>query len=445
MNCDSARTEIIAYLKNELEAGKRKRLEEHFAKCPECRKELEQARRLLVWTEAASDEAVVGKVEEIINNAITAGASDIHFESQRDDTLLVRHRVDGVLHEVARLDSPQRTGVLARVKMLADLSVADTSLPQDGRFSWTSGDRGYDLRVNCIPYIYGEGIVIRILDQSSVLLGLDRLHFYPEHLEQIDRLIGSPCGMLVVTGPTGSGKTTTLYSILTKLTSPEKKMMSVEDPVEYTLPGVNQVQVNKRAGLTFPVVLRTLMRHDPDIIMAGEIRDMESLQIIAQAAMTGHLLLTTMHANDAISSVQRLIEVGIEPYMISATLLGSISQRLARKVCRECGEDIDADLEKPAMKFLGITAWDLKEHKLRRGKGCEICRNTGYRGRIGLYEILAVDDELRALIANGATGPELAESARSRGFLDMRADAKRKVLDGITTPEEAFRVLQAQW
>jgi type IV pilus assembly protein PilB len=442
MNCDSARTEIIAYLKDELEAGKRKRLEEHFAKCPDCRKELEQARRLLTWTEAASDEAVVGKVEEIINGGIAAGASDIHFESQRDDTLLVRHRVDGVLHEIARFDSAQRVGVIARVKMLADLNVADNSLPQDGRIRWSFRDKGFDLRLSCIPYVYGEGIVIRILDTSSVLVGMDKLGLYPEQIQTLESMMWQPNGLIIVSGPTGSGKTTTLYSILMKLIGPERKMMSVEDPVEYTLTGVNQVQVNKRAGLTFESALRAFLRHDPDIIMIGETRNLETELLAIEAALTGHLVLTTLHTNDAPGVVTRLLDMGVEPYLIAATLLGAVSQRLARKVCRDCGEDIDADIDAPALKFLGITAWDLKEHKIRRGKGCDTCRRTGYRGRAGLYEILTITPELRAIIVNGATGPEVAEAARAQGFLDMRSDAKRKVLDGITTPEEAFRVLQ---
>ena len=445
MNCDSARTEIIAYLKNELEEGKRKRLEEHFAKCPECRKELEQAKRLLTWTEAASDEAVVAKVGDIINSAIAAGASDIHFESQRDGTLLVRHRVDGVMHEVARCESSQRVGVLARLKMLADLSIPDASMPQDGRMKWTFREKDFDLRASCIPFVYGEGIAIRILDTSSVLLGMDRLGFYPEHMQEIARLIGQPNGLFVVTGPTGAGKTTTLYSILSKLVGPGRKIMSVEDPVEVTIPGVNQVHVNKRAGLTFEVALRSFLRHDPDIIMIGHTRNLETQQIAIEAAVTGHLVLSTLHTNDAPSVVTRIVDMGIEPYLIAATLIGAVSQRLARKVCGNCGEEIEADLDSPTLKFLGITAWDLKERKLRRGKGCEACRHTGYKNRVGLYEVLTIDAELRALIANGATGPELAESAGSRGFVDMRGDAKRKVLDGITTAEEAFRVLQAQW
>lgn len=444
MNCDAARTEIIAYLKNELEAGKRKRLEEHLAQCPACRKELEQARRLLDWTEAASDEAVVGKVKDIIDNAIAAGASDIHLESQRDDTLLVRLRVDGVLREFACLDSPIRVGILARIKMLADLNVADTSLPQDGRLRWTSDDKNFDLRVSSIPYVYGEGMVLRILDTSSVLVGMDKLGFYPEHIQTILKMIHQPNGQIIVAGPTGSGKTTTLYSMLMELVKPENKVMSVEDPVEYVLPGVNQVHVNVRAGLTFPVVMRSFLRHDPDIVMVGETRDLETAQMAVQAAITGHLVLSQLHTNDALSATSRLADIGIEPYLISATLVGVLSQRLARKVCGSCGEEIEADLNNPAIKFLGITDWDLKERKLRRGRGCETCRFTGYKGRIGLYEILTINDELRALIGNGVTGSELSEAARARGFLDMRADAKHKVLDGITTPEEALRVLQAQ-
>ena len=445
MNCDSARTEIIAYLKNELEAGKRKRIEEHFAKCPDCRKELEQAQHLLEWTEAASEEAVVKAVNDIIMNAIAAGASDIHFESQPDDSLTVRHRIDGVMREASHIPPVSRRGVITRIKMMADMNVVETRIPQDGRIPARLDDKTYDLRASCVPYVYGEGIVIRILDKSSVLLGLDKLGFYPEHMQAIDNLVGQPNGLIIVTGPTGSGKTTTLYSLLMKFVSPDRKIMSVEDPVEYMLTGVNQVNVNVRAGLTFEVALRAFLRHDPDVIMIGETRDLKTAELAMEAAVTGHLVLSQLHTNDAPSVVTRLLDMGVEPYLIAATLVGAVSQRLARKVCRDCGEDIELDTNDPTIRFLGITEWDLKEHKIRRGKGCDTCRKTGYRGRIGLYEILTISPELRALIANGATGPEVAEAARAQGFLDMRADAKRKVLDGITTPEEVFRVLQPQW
>ncbi len=441
MNCDSARTELVAYLKNELEAGKRKRLEEHLAKCPDCRNELEQARRLLVWTQAASDEAIVKNVDEIINKAIGDGASDIHFESQCDDSLIIRYRIDGVLHEAWHVPPVNRHGVLARLKMLADLNVADSSIPQDGRIRWTCGEKNFDLRVSMLPYVYGDGIVIRILDSSSVTVSMDRLGLYPEHIESIRRMIHQPSGQVIVSGPTGSGKTTTLYSMMMELVRPEVKLMSVEDPVEYALPGVNQVQVNKRAGLTFQAALRAFLRQDPDIIMVGEIRDRETGQIAIEAAVTGHLVLSQLHANDAPGVVTRLLDMGLESFLISASLVGIVCQRLARKVCADCGEEIDADPNDPAIRFLGITDWDLKEHKIRRGRGCDICRHTGYRMRTGVYEILAIDPEIRALIANGASGPELAEAARARGFLDMRADAKRKVLDGILTPEEALRIL----
>lgn len=441
MNCDSARTEIIAYLKNELEAGKRKRLEEHFAKCPDCRKELDNARNLLEWTEAASDDGVVRLVDQIFKDAISSGASDIHFESQKDNTLLVRHRIDGVLREVSQIPEVTHRGVVSRVKMLADMNVAETRVPQDGRIPIRIDDKNYDLRVNCIPYIYGEGIVIRILDRSSVLVGMDKLGFYPEHTQTVENMIGQPNGMIIVSGPTGSGKTTTLYSMMMKLVSPDRKLMSIEDPVEYALPGVNQVQVNTRAGLTFTGALRAFLRQDPDIIMVGETRDPETGKIAIEAAVTGHLVLTQLCTNDAPGAITRLLDMGLESFLVSATLLGIVSQRLARMVCSDCGEDVNADPDDPAIRFLGITDWDLKEHKIKRGKGCETCRHTGYRGRTGVYEILVIDPELRALISNGVSGSELAEAARARGFLDMRADAKRKVLDGIIPPEEALRIL----
>ncbi len=441
MNCDSARTEIIAYLKNELEAGKRKRLEEHFAKCPECRKELENAQNVLSWTEAASDESVVKLVTDTINSGIMSGASDIHIEPQPDDSLTVRHRVDGVLREAAQIPAVSRRGFITRLKMLAEVNAAETRLAQDGRIPVRLNDKNFDLRASFIPFVYGEGIVMRILDRSSVLIGMDRMGFYPEQIQSLDNMIHQPNGLVIVCGPTGSGKTTTMYSMMMELVKPEAKLMSVEDPVEYILPGVNQVQINPRAGLTFPVAMRAFLRHDPDVIMVGEIRDLETGSIAVQAAVTGHLVLSQVHTNDAPSAVVRLMDCGIEPFLIASTIRGVLSQRLARKVCGNCGEDIDADANDPAVRFLGITEWDLKEHRIKRGKGCEACRHTGFRGRTGVYEILTIDSELRALISNGASGPELAEAARSRGFLDMRADAKRKVLDGIVPPEEALRIL----
>jgi len=443
MNCDQARTEIIAYLKGELGTEAKQRLEEHLARCPNCRHELDGARRLLSWTEAASQEAVVKTVEETIDGAIAAGASDIHWEPQRDNTLQVRYRVDGVLHVVATHDSVMRQGIVSRVKMLADMNMSETSTPQDGRIPWKLHDqpKEYDIRVASSPFIFGEGFVMRILDRSSVLVGLDRLGFYPDHMKSLTEIASQPNGLLVIGGPTGSGKTTTIYSLLMHLISPERKVLTIEDPVEYQIPGANQVQVHKKVGLTFAAGLRSFLRHDPDIIYLGEMRDLETAMIAVEAAITGHLVITSLHTNDAVSSFVRLVDMGVEPYLIAATMIGAVNQRLARKVCANCKEEAELDLTGPVARFLGITAEDLADHKIYRGNGCEVCRGTGYKGRTGVYEILRVTKDLASMIIDRPPLRELKDAATAGGFAPMREDAKRKVLDGITTPEEVFRIL----
>jgi len=409
MNCDQARTEIIAYLKGELSEESAKRLEEHLARCPNCRHELEGARRLLSWTEAASEEGVVKAVEETIDKAILANASDIHWEPQKDNSMLVRYRVDGVMHEVARFDAVMRGGITNRIKMMADMDTAETRIPQDGRIPWRLKDKemDYDIRVACIPFIFGEGLVLRILDRSNVLIGLDRLGFYEDHLKTLTEMSHEPSGMIICTGPTGSGKTTTLYSMLAQVISPAVKVLTVEDPVEYQIQGANQVHVHKKAGLTFPVALRSFMRHDPDVIYVGEMRDLETVLISIEAAVTGHLIMTTLHADDAVSALIRLVDCGAEPYLVGATVIGVVAQRLVRKVCPNCKEPIEADPESPVMKALGITAEDLASHTLYKGRGCEACRNTGYKHRIGVYEVLRMDKELSSLLVAGGAGREI--------------------------------------
>ncbi len=443
MNCDQARTEIIAYLKGELGEESVKRLEEHFARCPNCRHELEGARRLLSWTEAASEEGVVKAVEETIDKGILVNASDIHWEPQRDNSMLVRYRVDGVLHEAARFDPVLRGGITNRIKMMAEMDTSETRIPQDGRLPWKLADRDmdFDIRVSCQPYIFGEGFVMRILDKSNVLIGLERLGFYEDQLKILEELAHEPSGMIICTGPTGSGKTTTLYSMLGQVISPAVKVIAIEDPVEYQITGANQVQVLKKAGLTFATALRSFLRADPDVIYVGEIRDLETLMIAIQAAMTGHLIMTTLHTDEAVSALIRMVDMGAEPFLVSGTVVGIIAQRLVRKVCQSCKEPVEADPENPVMKALEITAEDLASHTLYRGKGCEVCRNTGYKGRTGVYEVLKMDKELGSLLVSRAPLREIRDAAIAKGFLTMREDQRRKVLDGITAPEEAFRVL----
>ncbi len=440
MNCDQVRTELIAYVKGELGTEHAKRVEAHLARCPACRQELESAKRVLAWTEAADSEAVAKRVDQIIHDAIPASASDIHWEPQRDGTLLVRQRVDGVLHEVERIDSVLREGVIARIKMMADMDVEENRVPQDGRIQFAVGGKDYEMRVHCTPFVLGEGIVMRILDRSNVMIGLDRLGFYPDQLEALRRLIHQPNGLLLMTGPTGSGKTTTAYSILHELNSPAVKIMTAEDPVEYLLPGINQVQVHKKAGRSLSTAMRSFLRADPDIVYSGEIRDLEVGLLCIETAITGHLVVSTLHTNDAPSALIRLVDMGVEPYLVGATLIGVVSQRLARKVCQNCKEEVAVDLYSPVVKYLGITADEIKQHKLYRGKGCEVCRQTGYRGRIGLYEILTMNGELSSLINSRAPLVEIRDAAIANGMITLREDGKRKVLDGITTADEVLRV-----
>ncbi len=441
MNCEQARTEIIAYLKGELDKDKKKRLEEHLIRCPNCRHEVEGARRLLTWTEAASQEAIVSCVEEIIDNAIKGSASDIHFEVANDNSLVVRYRIDGVMQEAARLDSVQRYGVITRVKMMADMDVEETRIPQDGRIMWKLDDREYDLRAHCCPFFFGESIVLRILDKSSVMVDLERLGFSKDHLEAIDRMIRLPSGMFLTGGPSGSGKTTTLYSILLRLNAPECKIMTIEDPVEYLIRGANQAQVNKRIGFTSAMALRSFTRQDPDVIMAGEIRDAETASLLMQAAITGHFVLSQLHTNDAIGVIQRLRDMGIEDVLISGSLVGVEAQRLVRKPCKECAKPVDVKPSDPLMTYFGITAADIKKGGIMRGEGCKACRNTGYKHRIGVYEVLEVDRGLREMIGAGASMADILEAALAKGFKTTKDDARDKILAGQTTPEEAFRVL----
>ncbi len=440
MNCDQARTELIAYLQNELQGERKTRLEEHLARCPGCRHELEGARRLLSWTEAASEQGVIKHVEEIIDNAIKGGASDIHFDPLNDNSLQIRYRIDGVLHEIEKADSTQHKGVICRLKMLADMDTAESGVPLDGRIPWKIGDKEFVLWISSIPFLYGNGIVIRIFDHSAVLLGLDKITMYPDQRDLLLRLLYNPCGIILATGPSGSGRTTTLYSMLKILnTSESSKKMTIEDPVEYLMKGINQSQINHNTGYTYPIALRAMLKHDPDIIMIGEISDLDTLRGATEAALTGHLVLSQMHSYNAIAAIQRMSEIGLEPYLTSATLLGIANQRIVRKICKVCKEPAHPSLA--AMKALGISDEDLEGKVLYKGKGCDECRNTGYRGRSGLFEILEINNEIAKIIAECGDSKSILEAARNNGFMTITEDAKRKVLDGLTTCEEAMRVL----
>ncbi|HEY3298194.1 MAG TPA: ATPase, T2SS/T4P/T4SS family [Armatimonadota bacterium] len=389
--------------------------------------------------QVAEQAPIIRVANTVIQQAIRVGASDIHIEPDRRH-MRIRYRVDGVLHEEMTIPKYIQAPLISRFKIMADMNIAERRIPQDGRIPVRLDNKDYDLRVNCLPTIYGEKIVCRILDKSSVLIGLTKLGFSSESLARMEELIVQPNGMILITGPTGSGKTTTLYSILHKINSVEKNICTVEDPVEYQLSGIAQVQVHVKAGLTFASALRAFLRQDPDIIMVGEMRDLETAEIGVECSLTGHLVLSTLHTNDAPSAVVRLVDMGIEPYLISATVIGILAQRLARKVCQNCKEPYEIHASE-----LRVIGYEPKDHDekvtLWHGKGCEVCRHTGLKGRLGVYELLTTNEEICELISRRAPLNDLREAARANGMKTLREDGLEKVLAGTTTLDEIKRVV----
>jgi type IV pilus assembly protein PilB len=387
-----------------------------------------------------SEQAPIVRIAHtIIQQAVKDGASDIHVEPSRRN-VRIRFRIDGVLQEVMTLPLHIHPPLISRYKIMSDMNIAERRVPQDGRIAITHQGKDYDLRVSCLPTLLGEKIVMRILDKSSVMLGLNKLGFYPDTMAQLESVITQPNGMILSTGPTGAGKTTTQYSVLNRINSVEKNIMTVEDPVEYQLPGISQVAVHRKAGLTFSTALRSFMRQDPDIIMVGEIRDLETAELAIQASLTGHLVLSTLHTNDAPSSVTRLVDMGVEPFLVSATLIAAMAQRLGRRICSNCAEEYE--VEASALARLGFKVEDEDQKvTLRRGRGCAQCRDRGYKGRIGFYEMMLVNDEIAELIVRRAPVPDIREAAKANGMITLQEDGLRKVLDGNTTPEEVQRVV----
>ena len=387
-----------------------------------------------------SEEAPIIRIAyTVIQQAIKDGASDIHVEPDKR-AVRVRYRIDGVLHEVMPLPKYIEKPLTSRFKIMSDMNIAERRVPQDGRIPVRLSDKDYDLRVSCLPTVNGEKIVMRVLDKSSVLLGLNKLGFTEDVQAQVDELVAQPNGMFLSTGPTGSGKTTTQYSVLHKLNSVEKNIITIEDPVEYQLSGIAQVQVNKKAGLTFSSALASFLRQDPDIIMVGEMRNLETGEIAVEASLTGHLVLSTLHTNDAPSAVIRMVDMGIEPYLISATVIGVLAQRLARKVCQKC----KAPYQVPAsdLRRFGFKPEDPNAPvTLYRGEGCDACRHTGFKGRLGIYELMRINDEVRELIVRRAPLADIREAAKANGMHELKEDGLLKVLQGITTPDEVMRVV----
>lgn len=385
----------------------------------------------------AREALVVRLVNNIFREAVRSRASDIHIETF-EDRCQVRFRIDGVLHEQSPPPHRLTPAVVSRLKILADLDIAERRLPQDGRIKINLLGQEIDIRVSTLPTLHGEAVVMRLLNQSSIMLSLEDLGFTRRQLDVFGKAITRPHGMILVTGPTGSGKTTTLYAALRRIFSPERKIITVEDPVEYQMSGVNQVQVRDRIGLTFARGLRAIVRQDPDIIMVGEIRDKETMEIAVHAALTGHLLLSTLHTNDAAGAVSRLLDMGLEPFLGASSLECIMAQRLARQVCSECAELIE-----PPHEMMLIMEKELGAQppaKQMRGVGCSNCRFTGYSGRLGLFEILPVSDRIRELILDRASAANIKNVAIEQGMETLRSDGWRKVIEGLTTIEEVIRV-----
>jgi len=387
----------------------------------------------------AFEAPVVRLVNHLIDEAVAAEASDIHiepFESQ----LRIRFRVDGLLYDQEAPPRRLQASLASRIKLMAELNIAERRLPQDGRIRLTVHGRRMDVRVSTIPTVHGESIVMRLLDRSSVFLPLERLGLGRATAEPFEHLIQRPHGMLLVTGPTGSGKTTTLYAALDKINAPERKIITVEDPVEYQLVGVNQIPVNPRIGLSFASGLRHIVRQDPDVIMIGEIRDLETVEIAIQAALTGHLVFSTLHTNDAASAVTRLQDMGAEPYLVSSVVNGILAQRLVRRVCAQCR--VPYEPSTGDLAALGVAQGE--RTTLARGAGCAACRGTGYRGRTGIYELLRVNDDIRSLILRRAPAGEIRRQAVDAGMLTLARDGWTKAREGLTTVEEILRVTQEE-
>ncbi len=385
----------------------------------------------------AEDAPVVKLVNMILLDAIKKKASDIHVEPY-EKSFRVRLRVDGVLYDTLHPPRKMKDAIVARFKVMANLDIAEKRVPQDGRIKIKmGGGREMDFRVSILPCIYGEKVVLRLLDKSNLQLDMTKLGFFPDQLEVFKEAIHKPYGMVLVTGPTGSGKTTTLYSALSELNNAEVNISTAEDPVEFNLDGINQVPIRDAVGLNFSAALRSFLRQDPDIIMVGEIRDFETAEIAVKAALTGHMVLSTLHTNDAPSTVTRLLNMGIESFLVTSSLNSVVAQRLGRRVCKECAEEISVDREK--LEKLGATEEMLTDYRIMKGRGCDVCNNTGYKGRVAFYEVLKMTDPVKEAILNGASSMELKEVAIQNGMKTMRMSSLLHLVNGMTTIDEVLR------
>jgi len=390
--------------------------------------------------DAAEDAPVIKLVNLIFSDALKRGASDIHLEPYEKE-YRVRFRIDGVLYESMRPPLKLRDAIISRIKIMAKLDISERRLPQDGRIKAKMKVAGkikeLDFRVSCLPTLFGEKVVLRLLDKDNLMLDMTKLGFETESLKRFERNIIKPYGIILVTGPTGSGKTNTLYSSISRLNSPETNIMTAEDPVEFNLSGINQVQMKDQIGLNFAATLRSFLRQDPNIILVGEIRDFETAEIAIKAALTGHLVLSTLHTNDAPSTINRLMNMGIEPFLVSTSLNLICAQRLIRRICADCKSEISSVPQ--ALVEIGFTPDEAEKVKLFRGEGCMTCNNTGYKGRVGLYEVLEATDEVRELVLCGASAVEIKQKALEEGMISLRHSGLQKIRDGVTTVEEVLR------
>jgi type IV pilus assembly protein PilB len=390
--------------------------------------------------EASSKEApVVRLVNLVLVDAVKRGASDIHVEPYEKD-FRIRYRIDGVLYEVMRPPMKLKNAITSRIKIMSDLDIAERRLPQDGRIKLVMGkEKEVDFRVSVLPTLHGEKVVMRILDKSALNLDLTKLGFNEEQLRAFREAIHQPWGMVLVTGPTGSGKSTTLYSALTELNQTTENISTAEDPVEINVPGINQVQMSDSIGLNFSAALRSFLRQDPDIIMVGEVRDFETAEIAIKAALTGHLVLSTLHTNDAPSTVNRLLNMGIEPFLVTSAVNLILAQRLVRRICKDCKTEF-TDVNRQTLIDIGIPEEEAKTLTVYKGAGCRTCGNTGYKGRVALYEIMPITDEIKEFILQGYSAIELKREAMKSGMQTLRQSGIEKIKDGMTTLEEVARV-----
>ena len=396
--------------------------------------EIEQTDDLL---EDTSDAPVVKLVNLMLSQAVKARASDIHIEHSQH-SLKIRYRVDGLLYDMLSPPKHIQSALISRIKIMARMNIAEKRLPQDGRIEIRIADKNIDIRVSTIPVAFGERVVLRLLDKTNVLLNLSDLGMPAERLGEFDRLIQSPHGIILVTGPTGSGKTTTLYAALSTINKTDINIITIEDPIEYQIEGIGQIQVNPKIDLSFAKGLRSIVRQDPDVILVGEIRDRETAEVAIQSALTGHLVFSTLHTNDSASATTRLIDMGIEPFLVTSSMIAILAQRLVRVICADCKEEYSPDAE--SLQSIGISREMLDGKKICRGRGCPSCLDTGFKGRSGMFELMILDEPVRNLILKTSDANAIKQKAVEQGMFTLRQDGAQKVLSGITTIEEVFRV-----